>query len=164
MYEGRAAEAYNPVMTSPTQLSWRSRVDTTSTPTTDLAEGQSATVTLVGKPGIELGAKIRQLPYLGAQAGTGQDADKAIHVSFVGDTSSAGYQLGDLARVSVTLEQKDNALWLPPAAIRTFDGRQFVVVQNGNAQQRVDVKVGIEGEDRTEILDGLTEGQIVIGQ
>ena len=164
VYEGRAAEAYNPVMTISDPTSLEIKVDTTSTPTTDLAEGQAASVTLVGKPGLELPAKIRQLPYLGAQAGTGQDADKAIHVSFVGNTSSAVFQLGDLARVSVTLEQKDNALWLPPAAIRTFDGRQFVVVQNGNAQQRVDVKVGIEGEDRTEILDGLTEGQIVIGQ
>jgi multidrug efflux pump subunit AcrA (membrane-fusion protein) len=62
------------------------------------------------------------------------------------------------------LEQNDNVLWLPPAAIRTFEGRKFVVVQDGSVQTRVDVKVGIEGDDRSEILDGLTEGQTVLGQ
>ncbi len=163
VYEGRAAEAYNPVMTISDPTSLEIRVDSSNTSTTELAVGQPATVTLVGKPGVELAARIRQLPYSGAAA-AGQDADKSIHLSFVGDTSSAGYQLGDLARVAVTLEQKDNVLWLPPAAIRTFEGRKFVVVQDGNVQTRVDVKIGIEGDDRSEILDGLTEGQTVLGQ
>jgi multidrug efflux pump subunit AcrA (membrane-fusion protein) len=72
--------------------------------------------------------------------------------------------LGDLQRVTVVLERKDNVLWLPPQAIRTFEGRKFVVVQEGDAQLRVDVKVGIESEDRVEIEEGLTDGQIVVGQ
>jgi multidrug efflux pump subunit AcrA (membrane-fusion protein) len=66
--------------------------------------------------------------------------------------------------VNVVLERKDDVLWLPPQAIRTFEGRKFVVVQEeGEAQRRVDVKVGIESEDRVEIEEGLTEGQVVIG-
>jgi multidrug efflux pump subunit AcrA (membrane-fusion protein) len=64
----------------------------------------------------------------------------------------------------VVLERKDDVLWLPPQAIRTFEGRRFVVVQEGDAQIRVDVKVGIESEDRVEIEEGLSEGQVVIGQ
>jgi multidrug efflux pump subunit AcrA (membrane-fusion protein) len=54
-------------------------------------------------------------------------------------------------------------LWLPPQAIRTFEGRKFVVVQEGDAQRRVDVKIGVEGEDRVEIVEGLNEGQVVVG-
>jgi multidrug efflux pump subunit AcrA (membrane-fusion protein) len=64
----------------------------------------------------------------------------------------------------VTLQRKDNVLWLPPQAIRTFQGRQFVVVDEGNRQRRVDVKLGIQGPDRIEIVDGLKEGQKVVGQ
>jgi multidrug efflux pump subunit AcrA (membrane-fusion protein) len=60
------------------------------------------------------------------------------------------------------LEQKEDVLWLPPQAIRTFEGRKFVVVQEDGFQQRVDVKVGIEGDDRTEIEEGVEEGQIVV--
>ena len=65
-------------------------------------------------------------------------------------------------RVTVILEQKDDVLWLPPQAIRTFEGRRFVVVQADGFQQRVDVTIGIEGNDRTEIEAGLEEGQIVV--
>ena len=73
-------------------------------------------------------------------------------------------ELGDLARVTVVLEQKDAALWLPPAAIRAFQGRSFVIVQDEDRQRRVDVKVGIESKDRVEILEGLEEDQVVVGQ
>ena len=74
-----------------------------------------------------------------------------------------GLELGDLVRVEVVVEREDNVLWLPPQAIRTFDGRKFVVVQDGELQRRVDVKIGVEGEDRVEIEEGLTEGQVVVG-
>jgi multidrug efflux pump subunit AcrA (membrane-fusion protein) len=77
--------------------------------------------------------------------------------------AESGLELGDIVRVTVVLERKDDVLWLPPQAIRTFEGREFVVVQEGEAQRRVDVKIGIESDDRVEIEEGLTEGLIVIG-
>jgi multidrug efflux pump subunit AcrA (membrane-fusion protein) len=70
---------------------------------------------------------------------------------------------GDLVRVTVVLEQKEDVLWLPPAAIRTFEGRKFVVVQEGAGQRQVDVTLGIESEERVEIETGLEEDQVVIG-
>ena len=72
--------------------------------------------------------------------------------------------MGDLSRVTVVLERKDNVLWLPPQAIRTFEGRRFVVVQDGEAQRRVDVTIGIESDERVEIKEGLTAGLTVVGQ
>ncbi|HRW06689.1 MAG TPA: hypothetical protein P5121_16410, partial [Caldilineaceae bacterium] len=62
------------------------------------------------------------------------------------------------------LERKDNILWVPPQAVRVFDGRRFAVVLDGEARRRVDVKVGIETPDRLEIEEGLEEGQVVEGQ
>ena len=88
----------------------------------------------------------------------------STRVALEAAAAESRYELGDLIRVTVVLERKDDVLWLPPQAIRTFEGRRFVVVQEGEAQRRVDVKVGIESEDRVEIEEGLTEGQIVIGQ
>jgi hypothetical protein len=63
----------------------------------------------------------------------------------------------------VVIEKRENALWLPPQAIRIFEGRRFVLVQDGEVQRRVDVKVGLTGEDRVEIVEGLADDQIVIG-
>ena len=52
---------------------------------------------------------------------------------------------------------------MPPQAIRNFNGRRFAVVQDGDVQRRVDVKIGIQAEDRVEIEEGLQAGQTVVG-
>ena len=80
------------------------------------------------------------------------------------DTQDLDVEAGDLVKVIVTIERKADALWLPPAAIRTFSGRKFVVVEEEGRQRRVDVTVGIESAERVEIEDGLEVGQVVIGQ
>jgi multidrug efflux pump subunit AcrA (membrane-fusion protein) len=67
-------------------------------------------------------------------------------------------------QVEVELERKEDVLWLPPQAIRTFDGRRFAVIQDGDVQRRVDVSVGIQTADRVEIVEGLTADQVVVGQ
>jgi multidrug efflux pump subunit AcrA (membrane-fusion protein) len=46
--------------------------------------------------------------------------------------------------------------------VREFEGRYFVIVQDGESQRRVDVEVGIIEPNRIEILDGLIEGQVVV--
>ena len=67
-------------------------------------------------------------------------------------------------RVTVELERKADVLWLPPQALRIFDGRRFAVLQDGDVQRRVDVTAGIETPERVEIESGLEEGQVVVGQ
>jgi multidrug efflux pump subunit AcrA (membrane-fusion protein) len=37
------------------------------------------------------------------------------------------------------------------------------MVRVGDRLQKVDVKLGVEGQDRVEILEGLEEGQIIEG-
>ena len=99
-----------------------------------------------------------------------EDVDESTRVSLDIPAADVGLDMGDLVRITVLLERKDNVLWLPPQAIRTFEGRRFVVVQDGDIQRRVDVKVGIESEDRIEIeaateedIDLLAVGRVVIG-
>ncbi len=76
----------------------------------------------------------------------------------------AGFDFNELVNVSIILDSSEDTLWLPPFAIRKFEGRTFVVVQDGELQRRVDVRLGVVGEDRVEILEGLEEGQVVVGQ
>jgi multidrug efflux pump subunit AcrA (membrane-fusion protein) len=70
--------------------------------------------------------------------------------------------MGDRLRLTSELERSEGTLWLPPQAVRTFEGRSFVVIQEGSAQRRIDVRVGIRSDGRVEILDGLEEDQVVI--
>ena len=88
--------------------------------------------------------------------------DNATHITVLDDLAKANLGLGDLVRVIIVLERKDNVLWLPPQAIRKFEGRQYVLVQDDSGQHRVDVQIGIVSNDRVEISDGLSEGQEIV--
>ncbi len=103
------------------------------------------------------------LPYpYGSGGGSNvEDVDTSTHISF--DPGDLSVEAGDVVNITVSLEKKEDVLWLPPAAIRTFSGRNFVVVQDADGQQhRVDVVIGIESDERVEIEMGLEEGQIVV--
>jgi HlyD family secretion protein len=164
-YAGRPAEAFKPVIVVADPSAIEVSADLSSSQLKDMVEGQKAVVTLRAYPGQTWNGTVRRLPYPYGTGG-GSEAlaseDKSTRISLEGDLSDL--QLGDLARVIIVLEEKDDVLWLSPAAIRTFQGREFVIVQDADRQRRVDVTIGIESDDRVEILEGLEEGQIVVGQ
>jgi hypothetical protein len=112
--------------------------------------------------GQEYSGTIARLPSSATSGTSTVDADTAYHINF--DGKGQEFDVGDAVQVTVTLAQKDAALWLPPQAVRAFEGRRFVVVKDGERQRRQDVKVGIVGTDKIEILDGLKEGDVVVGQ
>jgi RND family efflux transporter MFP subunit len=100
-------------------------------------------------------------PYGSADAGT-QSPNGSVQVALDRPPLELGYNVGDLVNMNIVLKQKSDALWLPSQAVREFEGRYFVILQEGEAQRRVDVKVGIIEPDRIEITDGLVEGQVVV--
>ncbi len=161
--DGRTVEAYRIYAVIADMSSLEISADLTSEDTIDLEEGMVVSVVLANRPSEAYTGVIRQLPYLGSTSTSAEDEDKSTRVAMDVDPLEVGLEVGDLMRVTVILEHKEDVLWLPPQAIRTFEGRNFVVVQDGEFQARVDVKIGIEAEDRVEILEGLEAGQIVIG-
>jgi RND family efflux transporter MFP subunit len=128
-----------------------------------VAEGMTVEAKPIGRPGEALQGMISSLPYPYGKGGSnvGQASNIAVTTMQLNPVDS-GYELGDLLQMTAVLEKKEGVLWLPPNAVRTFEGRKFVVVKGSEGQSRVDVKVGIESEDRVEIMEGLAAGQIVI--
>ncbi|MEZ4633893.1 MAG: efflux RND transporter periplasmic adaptor subunit [Caldilineaceae bacterium] len=159
-------EAFDPVVVvaNPEELEISS--DLTSTQMEGLAEGMPVVIKMVGRPGQTLNGEVRRLPYpYGTGGGASvSDLDKSTRITIQQSPEEADYELGDLMQVEVELERKADVLWLPPSAIRIFDGRRFVVVQDGDVQRRVDVKTGIQTPDQVEIEEGLELGQVVVGQ
>jgi multidrug efflux pump subunit AcrA (membrane-fusion protein) len=132
----------------------------------DLAEGMTVEIRPAGGPGDRLSGLIRLLPFpFGGSGGSSDGPDESTRIQF-DDLPAAfnRYDIGDRVNVSVVILEQTDVLWLPPAAIRDFNGRKFVVVQTDGVEQRVDVTLGIEGGGRIEILTGLTEGQTIVGQ
>jgi len=166
---GDAVQAYSTVgvLVDPETLEITAELD--SEELSQMAVDQEAVITLRNRPGETFRGTVRQLPYPygGTTVDTGSD-DTAVHVSIEGQAASSeavDMNLGELATVSIVLQEKENVLWLPPAAIRSYQGRDFVVVQLADgAQQRVDVLLGISTAQRVEIVAGLEEGQTVVGE
>lgn len=165
--EGRMAEAYREVIVVADVSELEVSADLNQDELEQLAEGMEATIVLSNRPGEEIEGFIRVLPYPyggGGRSTTGvEDTDRSARVSFADGVTGLNLEVGNSVRVTVIVKHKENVLCLPPEAIRTFEGREFVVVQEGEGQRRVDVRVGIEGLDCVEIEEGLTEGQVVIG-
>jgi multidrug efflux pump subunit AcrA (membrane-fusion protein) len=162
---GKAVEARKAVAVIADPNTVDITADLTTNQMSVMEEGMPADVTFSSRPGEVFQAIIAQLPY---PYGTGggevkvEDRDERAHVTIF-NMENTGLEAGDLVRVTVLIDQSVDALWLPPAAIRTFEGRKFVMVRAGDRLQKVDVKLGVEGEDRVEILEGLEEGQIIEG-
>ncbi|HWQ15520.1 MAG TPA: HlyD family efflux transporter periplasmic adaptor subunit [Roseiflexaceae bacterium] len=164
--EGAAATAYEPVVevADPTNLEFAAQLS--GEQMRQLTEGQPAEIRLLTRPDLVLPAVIRQLPAPYGSGGSGVVRDRDQTTRFqvldtMGQTLTAGTTVG---RISIVLEHKENVLWLPPEAVRAFEGRRFVVVREGERERRVPVRIGIENEEQVEILEGLEEGDMVVGQ
>ncbi len=70
---------------------------------------------------------------------------------------------GMYARVDLTVEDKQNALVVPKIALIDSQGERGVYQpsEDGRAKFKA-VKVGIENNDQAEILEGLTEGEVIV--
>jgi HlyD family secretion protein len=143
-------------------------LEITCLPTADelaqLSVGQAALIRLASQPATDLHGEVRQMPYTDTTTSTSSDQSRDTSVRISVEEGDAELSLGELATVIIQLEERQDTLWLPPAALRVFQGRDFVLVQDGEVQRRVDVSIGLRTRDRVEISDGLTEGQVVLGQ
>jgi len=160
---GAAVEAYAPVLTVMDPSARELRVENAlSTDLARLSAKQEVQIHFSRYPDSVVKGVVERLPQSATSSQSAVKADSAVHISF--DPGKLDLDISDLAQVIVTLQHKENVLWLPPQAVRTFQGRRFVVTEEGGKQRRTDVKLGIVGPDKVEIVEGLKEGQVVIGQ
>ncbi len=127
----------------------------------NLYEGMPVLVTPNNNPAVQWEGKIRQLP---SPYGTGSADDENVHIVLDQAPAAGNLKSGDTVTVNIQIANKTGILWLPPAAIRVVGGRTFVIVDGDNGPKRIDIEIGLQTADRVEIISGLDEGQVVIGQ
>src|SRR6266545_1944477 len=163
--EGDEVQAFNPIVEIADPSHLEVAVELGGDQMRQLAEGQPAEVSLLTRPDVIMPATIRQMPAPYGSGGSGavQEQDRTTRIQ-VTDTKGQELTPGSVAKIRIVLERKENVLWLPPDAVRAFEGRRFVVVREGDRERRVTVKVGIETEEKVELLEGVKEGDVVVGQ
>jgi len=161
---GSEVNAFSPVIIVADPSTLEIVADLVRSEVIQLHEGQEADIELADYPGKVIKGYIRRLPYVGLAGMDYMDTlDRSVRIWF-NPSDSKSLKVGDLARATIVLEQRNNVLYLPLEAIRVFQGRSFVVIQEGDRRRRVDVKIGLRSEDRAEIKENLREGQTVIGK
>ncbi len=99
-----------------------------------------------------------------SQSPSSLTATYIVHVELDDPDSLQGLRLGDLLTTRIIVREKEDALVIPRAALREFMGRRYVRVLDGDARREVDVDIGIVTPTEVEILAGISEGDLVIGQ
>lgn len=64
--------------------------------------------------------------------------------------------------MTIVVEQRENVIVIPRKGLRTYLGRDYVQVLNGESRKEVDVEKGLVTPTEVEIRTGLKEGQNVI--
>jgi RND family efflux transporter MFP subunit len=125
--------------------------------------GMAVDIFFARAPAVAIKGSIVKLPTKATSSSSTVNSDPAYHVDYQ-VPADLKVTVGDLASVVITLKRQADALWLPPQAVRTFEGRRFVVIKDGTRQRRQDVRIGIVSSERVEILEGLKEGDVIVGQ
>jgi len=164
--EGDTVTAFDPLI----EIADPSRLEVASELSAEqmkqLAEGQPVEINTLSRPDVVMPAIIRLMPAPYGSGGSGavQEQDRTTRFKIL-DLKGQEVEAGvTIVKIRIVLEHKGNVLWLPPEAVRSFEGRRFVVVREGDRERRVTVKTGIETEDKIEILEGLKEGDVIVGQ
>jgi macrolide-specific efflux system membrane fusion protein len=71
---------------------------------------------------------------------------------------------GSLADVKIVAARRDNVVVVPKGAVRTYFGRTFVMVLDGERRKEVDVEIGLENPTEYEIVQGVEPGMLLILQ
>nr|WP_167670112.1 efflux RND transporter periplasmic adaptor subunit [Paenibacillus tianmuensis] len=81
------------------------------------------------------------------------------------DQFPEGLSHGTPLSVKIITQRKENAVTIPPAALRSYAGRNYVqVVDDKGNKREVDVEIGLQTSTAVEIVKGLTAGQKVVGR
>ena len=137
-------------------------VSSQSARASDLAVGQRVTAVHRWAQDKPFPVRVAQLPIISAGDRFTPGFPGSIHLTIEGD--SPQLVAGEFINIEVVAAVQEDTLVLPDAAVRRFGGRTFVVVQDGDRQRRVDIRIGLESQGMVEVLEGLNEGDIVVGR
>jgi len=120
--------------------------------------GQKATVTLDSLADKTFTGEVVSVDRVGKV--TNNVAQYPVVVRF--DTASPQILPNMAATANIVINTKDNALLIPSSAITNQNGQNLVRILKGNREVLSPVEVGLVSDTQTEILSGVSGGDLVI--
>jgi multidrug efflux pump subunit AcrA (membrane-fusion protein) len=124
-----------------------------------LAVGQPATITLPNKDGQQIAGKVSQIDPAGTASG--RLVRYGVLIAF--DQVPDDLLLGQSANVAVTTASATNVLFVPSAAVTgVTNGTGTIAVRAGDHDVRRTVRVGLQGDQYTEVRSGVDDGDELV--
>jgi HlyD family secretion protein len=122
--------------------------------------GQAVNIAVDALPGTTVTGKVESV------SSTGTKINGVVNyvVRVALDDGNAALKNGMSATARIIMDSKDNALIVPASAVR-FDaatGKSFLSVRNGNQAQDIEVTTGLRDASNIEIVNGLSDGAVVV--
>jgi multidrug efflux pump subunit AcrA (membrane-fusion protein) len=158
---GTPISAFAPLIVLAKQEGLEINVSADAQRVAELAVGMPVTVTHPLARNAPFASQVTEIP-VKAPDGAAPTGAQVVRIALPPGQVAA--TIGDFVEVLVVKTVHVDALYVPPAALRAFGGRTFVVVQEGEKQRRVDVSVGLRNDRQVEILSGLKPGDVLVGE
>jgi RND family efflux transporter MFP subunit len=126
----------------------------------DLKKGQSGAITFDSYPEEEIIGMIEDVSFIPAKDEIGTVYDVKIILSGI-DNKDYKFRLGMTADVNFVLKESNNTLIIPSEYIKSEENSDKKYVLLGKDKKKTYVKVGIENDQDVEIVEGLSEGDMV---
>lgn len=156
---GDAVQSYTPVIQIADPSALLVEADVSDSDLVKLGVGMKARLEFGDLPGATAGTVV-ELPDPKALAMAPVNQPKRIKVQ--PEKLGAGARMSLVGKVHVILQEKNDVLLLENAAIRHFANRTYVLKREPRVEQ--DIVLGIEGDQVSEVVRGLKEGDILIGR
>lgn len=122
--------------------------------------GQAAVVTLNVDSTVKRNAKVVSINPLPDSGGSSGSVKYSARVALDGDLSTL--RTGQTASIQVVVQEADNALYVPAGAVTGTGATGTVQVDVAGRTERRQVELGVKGDQTTQILTGLDEGDLVV--
>ncbi|HEV2348418.1 MAG TPA: HlyD family efflux transporter periplasmic adaptor subunit [Terriglobia bacterium] len=137
------------------QMEIQSKVDENDR--ANINPGQSVEVHVDALPGVTYTGKVKTVAGMASNNFWGGQTVRKFDASFQLDKSDPRLRPGVTAQVIILGDKTKSALYLPPQAVFSKDGKLVVYVKNGSRFDPHDVKIVRRTEGRL-IIEGLSEG------
>jgi len=166
--KGALVKAYEPIVTIADTSRLVVTANFSKTDREKIAVGMPAVVDINGAGKFE--GKVSLLPVAGSDNGNNngnpqrsERPEDYVQID-IGEIPE-GVSRGTPLSANVIIKRIENAVVIPPSALRTIGSRTYVqVVEPDGSKREVDVAVGMQTATLVEILEGLQPGQKVVGR
>jgi RND family efflux transporter MFP subunit len=108
-------------------------------------------------------AKVVQSPTNAPETTDKTEQERNLRTLMIGlEDPPEDARIGDSAEFEIPLQRRENVIVIPRAGLRTYLGREYVQIADGERRKEVDVEVGLMTSTEVEIVRGLEEGARVI--